>query len=44
MLSKKKAGDTRRIDPVASIITAMVQIKELEDGDMSGITEEGWGM
>jgi phage terminase large subunit-like protein len=44
MLSKKKSGDTRRIDPIASIITALVQVRELEDADMSGIMDKDWGM
>lgn len=44
MLSKKKSGDTRRIDPLAAILTAMVRIQSLKDGDMSSIMDEDWGM
>lgn len=44
MLSKRKAGDTRRIDPLAAIITGMVRIQSLREGDMSGILDESWGM
>jgi phage terminase large subunit-like protein len=44
MLSKRKSGDTRRIDPVACIITAMVRMQALKEGDMSDILDEEWGM
>jgi phage terminase large subunit-like protein len=44
MLSKKKAGDTRRIDPIAAIITAMVRMQSLKESDMSGILDQDWGM
>lgn len=44
MLSKKKSGDTRRIDPLAAIITAMVRTQSLKDGDLSGILDDDWGM
>lgn len=44
MLSKKKSGDTRRIDPVACILTAMTRLQALKDGDMSGILDENWSM
>lgn len=44
MLSKKKSGDNRRIDPIASILTALVRVQSLKDGDLSGILEDDWGM
>lgn len=44
MLSKKNAGDTRRIDPLACIVTALVQINALKEGDLSGIMDDDWGM
>lgn len=44
MLSKKKSGDTRRIDPIACIITAMVRRQSLKDSDMSYIMDEDWGL
>jgi phage terminase large subunit-like protein len=36
MLSKRKAGDTRRIDLLAAIIDAMRQLDELRKTDMTG--------
>lgn len=44
MLSKKKSGDNRRIDPIACIITALVRLQSLKEGDLSGILDEDWGM
>lgn len=44
MLSKRKSGDTRRIDPVACILTAMVRLQSLKDADMSGVLGKDWGM
>lgn len=44
MLSKKKSGDTRRIDPLACILTALVRYQSLKDADMSGILDDDWGM
>lgn len=44
MLSKKKSGDNRRIDPIAAILTAMVRLQSLKDGDLSGILDKDWGM
>lgn len=44
MLSKKKAGDTRRIDPIACILTALVRLQSLKDGDLSSILDDDWGM
>jgi phage terminase large subunit-like protein len=44
MLSKKKAGDTRRIDPIAAIITAMVRRQSLKDADPGYLDDPEWGM
>jgi phage terminase large subunit-like protein len=44
MLSKKRSGDTRRIDPVACILTAMVRMQALKEGDISDILDQDWGM
>ncbi len=44
MLTKKNAGDTKRIDPIASIITALVRVNSLKENDLSGILADDWGM
>ena len=44
MISKKKSGDTRRIDPLAAILTAMVRMQSLKEGDLSSIMDPEWGM
>jgi phage terminase large subunit-like protein len=45
MLTKRYAGDTKRIDPLSSIITALVRLNSLREvSDLSGILDEDWGM
>lgn len=45
MLTKKNAGDTKRIDPVACIITALVRVNSLKNHvNLDGILDPDWGM
>ena len=45
MLTKKNAGDTKRIDPIACVITALVRVNSLkENNDLNGILNDDWGM